>query len=92
MGFLEDLFEFLQLQAGEGSSVSPLLAAGDVTVAFVPKFVQFALLWHLFHRRHPEAVAAVHCSIQLGVKGLSFYFGDPIVHCTRKGEQEFSGE
>lgn len=72
--------------------MSPLLAAGYIAVTFVPKFIQFALLGHPFHRRHPEVVAAVHGSVQLGVKGLAFHFGDPIVYCTRKGEQEFSGE
>ena len=87
MGLLEDLLQFLQLQTGEGSSVSPLFAAGYIAVTFVPKFIQFALLRHSFHRRHPEVVAAIQGSIQLGVKGLPFYFGDPVVHCTQGGKQ-----
>lgn len=91
MGFLENFLQFLQLQTGKGSSVSPLFAAGYIAVTFVPKFIQFALLWHPFHGRHPEIVAVIHCSIQLGVKGLSFHFGDSIVHCTREGKQRYSG-
>ena len=63
MGFLKDLLQLLQLQAGEGGSVSPLLTAGYVAVAFVPKFIQFSLLWHPFHGRHPETVTVVHRSI-----------------------------
>lgn len=63
MGFLKDLLQLLQLQAGEGGSVSPLLAAGYVAVTFIPKFIQLSLLWHPFHRRHPETVTVVHRSI-----------------------------
>lgn len=63
MGFLKDLLQLLQLQAGEGGSVSPLLTAGDVAVTFIPKFIQFSLFWHPFHGRHPETVTVVHSSI-----------------------------
>ena len=87
MGFLKDLFQLLQLQAGKGGSVSPFLTAGYVAVTFIPKFIQFSLLWHPFHGRHPETVTVVHSSIQFGVKRLlSFYFSDPIVHCTQRGK------
>lgn len=91
MGFLKDLLQLLQLQAGEGGSVSPLLTAGYVAVTLIPKFIQLSLLWHPFHRRHPEAVTVVHSSIQFGVKRLSFHFSDPIVHCTRRGKRQVSG-
>jgi hypothetical protein len=70
--------------------VSPLFTAGYIAVTFIPKFIQFSFLWHPFHRRHPETVAAVHSSVQFGVKRLSFYLGDPIVHCTQRGKEQFS--
>lgn len=63
MGFLKDLFQLLQLQAGKGGSVSPLLTAGYVAVTFIPKFIQFSLLWNPFHGGQPETVTVVHSSI-----------------------------
>lgn len=63
MGFLKDLLQLLQLQAGKGGSVSSLLTAGYVAVTFIPKFIQFSLFWHPFHGRHPETVTVVHSSI-----------------------------
>ena len=63
MGFLKDLLQLLQLQAGEGGSVPPLLTAGYIAVTFIPKFIQFSLLLHPFHWRHPETVTVVHSSV-----------------------------
>lgn len=85
MSFLEYFLQFLQLQTGERCSVSPLLTAGDVAVTLITEFIQFPLLLHPFHRRHPEVVAIVHGPAQLGVKRLSFHFSNPIVHWTQGG-------
>lgn len=85
MSFLEYFLQFLQLQTGESCSVSPFLAAGDIAVTLITKFIQFPLLLHAFHRRHPDIAAIVHGPAQLCVKRLSFHFSNPIVHCTQGG-------
>lgn len=80
VGLLEDFLELLQLHAGEGGAVPPLLTAGHIAVTFVGQILQFPLLLHPLHWRHSQAAAGIQGSAELSVKRLALHFADAIVH------------
>lgn len=80
VGLLEDFLQLLQLQAGEGGAVPPLLTAGHVTVTLIRQLVQLPLLLlHALLRRHPHTAAGLQ-----GHSLLTLHLSQAIVHCHRR--------
>lgn len=79
MRLLEDLLQLLQLRAGEGRPVPPLLAARHVAVALVRHVVQVGLLLAGGPRRGPQSAAAVQGPGQLRVQGVVVRFGNTVI-------------